>query len=91
MIRNLKLKLFRTSVKENFNVDKGIHMHSSNTPLLIKLLIYAVFEYLASKFMEKRTRETHARSKGTVQAAHIGQNLMHDYRMECPCLCKTGI
>lgn len=42
--KRLKLKLFRTSVKENFNVDK-------------------VFEYMASKHLDKRAKEMNRNKK----------------------------
>ena len=56
LAEKLKLKLFRTSVKENFNVDQG--MYRLNIYILITLPYYIVFEYLAHKYLQVRKKQT---------------------------------
>lgn len=54
--KRLKLKLFRTSVKEDFNVNQGNYKIITE-PDYITVPMYVVFEYLASKYLDRRARE----------------------------------
>lgn len=54
LAEKLKLKLFRTSVKENFNVDQGMYRLN----VYITLPYYIVFEYLAHKYLHVRKKQT---------------------------------
>ncbi len=71
--KKLKLKLFRTSVKENFNVDQGTSLcfEASYNPLHYSLFSLLVFGYLGSKYLDRRAKESRNKKISTVSVGQL--------------------
>ena len=76
--KKLKLKLFRTSVKENFNIDQGMINNRDIIILFLACINIIVFEYLTSKYLNRRAKEI-TRAKDKMNIVSVGQSLPQNY------------
>lgn len=75
LAKTMKLKLFRTSVKENFNVKQGLResvLFSSLSICSNVFILILVFEYLCSKYLDRKSKERREMVKNQ-NVAHIGE------------------
>ena len=54
LAKKLKLRLFRTSVKEDFNVNEG--QSNANWCTRVYTLAHIVFTYLSESYLEKQSQ-----------------------------------